>query len=122
MDKNSDGKIDIRDLKIVNEKHLAGEDRSEELESIKAAIFAGGKQYQAASVGADALLTYTNPVGRPTKVGNAMYLEPSASNFTMTGDFSGDVSMIKMSPVCSYRSTAAKVCTLIWTPSIPSRL
>ena len=96
LDKNSDGKIDIRDLKIVNEKQLAGEDCSEELASIKAAIYAGGKSYQAASIGADAMLAYCNPVGRPIKVGSALYLEPSASNFTMTGDFAGDVYLTVM--------------------------
>ena len=96
MDKNSDGKIDIRDLKIVNEKQLAGEDCSAELASIKASIFAGGKSYQATSIGADAMLAYCNPVGRPTKVGNALYLEPSASNFTMTGEFAGDVFLTVM--------------------------
>ena len=96
MDKNSDGKIDIRDLKVVNEEQLAGEDCSAELANIKAAIYAGGRSYQATSIGADAMLAYCNPVGRPTKVGNALYLEPSASNFTMTGDFAGDVYLTVM--------------------------
>ena len=96
LDQNSDGVIDIRDLKIVNEKHLAGEDQSALLANIKQAIFADGIAYQNASVGADALLAYTNPVGRPTKVGSALYLEPSASSFTMTGNFSGDVYMTVM--------------------------
>lgn len=96
LDQNGDATIDIRDLKIVNEKHLAGEDQSALLASVKQAIFADGVAYQNASVGADALLAYTNPVGRPTKVGNAMYLEPSAANFTLTGNFSGDVYMTVM--------------------------
>lgn len=96
MDKNSDGKIDIRDLKVVNEKQLSGEDHSAELASIKATIFAGGKSYQATSIGADAMLAYCNPVGRPTKVGNALYLEPSASNFTISGDLAGDVYLTVM--------------------------
>ena len=96
LDQNADSVIDIRDLKIVNEKQLAGEDQSALLTSVKQAIFADGVAYQNASVGADALLAYTNPVGRPTKVGNAMYLEPSAANFTLTGSFSGDVYMTVM--------------------------
>ena len=96
LDQNGDGTIDIRDLKIVNEKHLDGEDQTALLSAVKQAIYADGVAYQLASVGADALLAYTNPVGRPTKVGNAMYLEPSASNFTLTGNFSGDVYMTLM--------------------------
>lgn len=95
MDKNGDGKIDIRDLKAVNEKQLAGEDHSAELASIKAAVY-GGKSYQNTSAGADAMLTYCNPVGRPTKVGNALYLEPSASNFTVSGEFAGDMYLTVM--------------------------
>lgn len=96
LDQNGNGTIDIRDLKIVNEKHLDGEDQTALLSAVKQAIYADGVAYQLASVGADALLAYTNPVGRPTKVGNAMYLEPSASNFTLTGNFSGDVYMTLM--------------------------
>ena len=96
LDKNGDGKIDIRDLKAVNENQLAGEDCSVEIESIKAAIYAGGKSYQAASIGADALLAYGNVVGRPVKVGSALYLEPSASNFTISGELSGDVYLTVM--------------------------
>lgn len=94
-DQNGDGKTDIRDLKVVNEKHLAGDDQTDLLSMIKNVIFSC-KSYQTASIGADAMLAYCNPVGRPTKVGNALYLEPSASNLTLTGEFAGDVYLTVM--------------------------
>lgn len=95
MDKNSDGKVDIRDLKVVNELQLAGEDHSAEVALIKQSIF-DGKSYQTASIGADAMLAYCNPVGRPIKVGSALYLEPSASSLTLSGEFAGDVYLTVM--------------------------
>ena len=43
--------------------------------------------------GPDELLALCNPVGRIQKVNDAMMMEASASNFTLRGDLSGDISL-----------------------------
>ena len=50
-------------------------------------------QTQKRSVGASYLLQMCNPVGRMLQYKNAMLMESSASNFTLSGNLSGDVTM-----------------------------
>ena len=50
-------------------------------------------QESARSVGADVLLAMCNPVGRLAKYRDAMLMEASASNFTLSGQLEGDVTI-----------------------------
>ena len=106
-DLNGDGKIDIRDLKLVNEYVLTGSENIDkvaadvdnsgavgaaDVAAIREHIFAGtSAEYVPGSIGPDAILSLGNPVGRLIKHGSALYMEASASNFTITGDLQGDV-------------------------------
>ncbi len=104
-DPNGDTVVDIRDLYLAKE-YLFGRRRETpasaldldgsssvdepDVSAIRDRIL-GKKTYPAHSVGAETLLVYANPVGRIQEVNGAVYLEHSASNITLTGDFSGDV-------------------------------
>ncbi len=104
-DPNNDAVIDIRDLYLAKE-YLFGRrqetpvstldlDGSSSVDERDLTAFRdwilGKKTYPTHSVGAETLLVYANPVGRIQTVNGAAYLEHSASNLTLTGDFSGDV-------------------------------
>lgn len=107
-DLNNDGKIDIRDLKIAKEYSFGETDGvnvsegdiisnsaidASDVQEYRNIIFGKPSDvfYQPSSIGADALLELANPVGRPVKYLDALLMEASASNFTLTGDISGDV-------------------------------
>ena len=104
-DPNNDAVTDIRDLYLAKE-YLFGRrqetpvsaldlDGSSSVDERDVTAFRdwilGKRTYPTHSVGAETLLVYANPVGRIQSVNGAAYLEHSASNFTLTGDFSGDV-------------------------------
>ena len=110
-DLNGDNKIDIRDLKLANE-HVIGSSAlpaalqsvadidndgtvmSSDINSYRAIVHGESFTdvvYQPSSIGADAILELCNPVGRLTKTKDAVYMEHSASNLTITGRLSGDV-------------------------------
>lgn len=101
--------IDIRDLKVANEQSVRGVitdlisdivkdlkvDNQDVLEYI-AIIF--GKTdsdlfYQPHSIGADEILALCNPVGRLLNYRSAVFMESSASGFTLTGDLKGNVTI-----------------------------
>ena len=103
-DCNGDGKIDIRDLRMMKEAGFGdmsvtqktadidgnGKVNQQDANQARNAIL-GETMYTKQSVGADSLLQMANPVGRLCKDSNRLYMELSACNFTLTGDFSGDV-------------------------------
>ena len=104
-DLNGDGKLDIRDLRLVKKlgfgESLAVDQTAADVDGNAAVDTADAKLvrntitgqilYASQSVGADALLKNANPVGRLHKDNNKMILEHSASNFTLTGRLQGDV-------------------------------
>lgn len=104
-DPNNDAVTDIRDLRLAKEYIFGRQtetpastldmDASSSVDEADVDAFRdrilGKKAYPVHSVGAEILLSYANPVGRIQKVNGAAYLEHSASNLTLTGDFSGDV-------------------------------
>lgn len=105
-DPNGDGKIDVRDLRLVKENVFGDGDVMKNAADINQDNVVGladvdiyremifGKTPQTSqSVGADVLLANCNPIGRIYKRNSALYLEHSASNFTVTGHFSGDISL-----------------------------
>ncbi len=103
-DVNGDGKLDIRDLRLVKEASFGdlsvnktagdidcnGSVQQNDATQIRNAML-GEKMFTKQSVGADTLLKMANPVGRLCKDSNRLYMELSASNFTLTGEFRGDV-------------------------------
>ena len=104
-DYNSDGKIDIRDLRIVKEssfgdfspEHLRSVDingdlriDNDDISLIRDGI-TGSLLYSKQSIGAEALLAMANPVGRLHKSNQMLFMEHSASNFTLSGQLQGDV-------------------------------
>lgn len=106
-DINNDGKIDIRDLKLCKELILGNSEHSDDamdidgiagitLQDVLAfvqVIFGVNKDldYMPNSIGPEAILALCNPVGRLTYYRGAVFMEASASNFTITGDLKGDV-------------------------------
>lgn len=103
-DPNGDGKIDVRDLRLAKENVFGDSDvkkaaadinqddvvNTADVDVYRDAIF-GTDPRMTHSVGADVLLDNGNPIGRLYKKNSAMYMEHSASSFTLTGDLSGDV-------------------------------
>jgi len=104
-DPSNDGKLDIRDLRLIKEAAFGDMTLSNkatgdidsnntvnqtDANMVRTAI-TGGTMYTKQSVGADTLLKMANPVGRLCKDSNRLYMELSASNFTLTGYFKGDV-------------------------------
>ena len=104
-DPSNDGKLDIRDLRLVKEaafgdltlSNKASGDidgnstvNQTDADRLRTAI-TGGTMYTKQSVGADVLLKMANPVGRLCKESHRLYMEHSACNFTLTGYFKGDV-------------------------------
>ena len=106
-DINDDGKIDIRDLKFVKELILGNTADSDQAMDIDGTagitvqdvaafmqvIFGLNVDlnYMPSSIGPEAILELCNPVGRLTLYRQALFMESSASNFTITGDLKGDV-------------------------------
>lgn len=104
-DLNGDGKLDIRDLRLVKklsfgdsltvDQTAADVDGNTEVNTEDAALIrntiTGQILYASQSVGADALLKLANPVGRLHKDNDMLFMEHSASNFTLTGRLQGDV-------------------------------
>lgn len=104
-DANSDGKLDIRDLRLIKEaafgamnlknKTLGDVDGNSAVNQTDTGLIrntiTGQRLYAKQSVGADTLLQMANPVGRLCKDSNRLYMELSACNFTLTGYFKGDV-------------------------------
>lgn len=109
-DLNKDGKIDIRDLKIAKEYtfgettgveaalgDISGSDdaiTADDVTEYRKLIFGEeceAIKYQTGSIGSDVILEDGNPVGRLLKYKDAVFMESSASNFTLTGDISGNV-------------------------------
>ncbi len=102
-DLNGDGRIDVRDLRLVKESTFGDGDvdqaaadlsqngavDTDDVDLYRSAIV--GTDPLTRSAGADVLLNECNPVGRLYKKDDAMYMEHSASNFTVTGNFAGDV-------------------------------
>lgn len=104
-DLNGDGKLDIRDLRRIKKTAfgenvgatvLAADLNGDALVTgvdadITRDTITGQILYAAQSVGVDALLSLTSPVGRLHKDNNMMLMEHSASNFTVTGRLQGNV-------------------------------
>ena len=104
-DPSGDGKLDIRDLRLIKEAAFGDMTLSNkstgdidsnnavntaDADQVRTAI-TGGTMYTKQTAGADTLLKMANPVGRLCKDANQMNMELSASNFTLTGYFKGDV-------------------------------
>ena len=104
-DPSGDGKMDIRDLRLIKEAAFGDAALSNkatgdidsnnavnqtDVNMVRSGI-TGGTMYTKQSVGADTLLKMANPVGRLVKESNRLYMEHSACNFTLTGYFKGDV-------------------------------
>lgn len=105
-DLNHDGKLDIRDLRLIKETAF-GEDTGvsqmgADLDASAAVdqtdvniardTITGQILYTGQSAGVDTLLTLGNPVGRLHKDNQMLLMEHSASNFTLTGRLQGKVS------------------------------
>jgi len=106
-DINNDGKIDVRDLKLCKELILGNTVQSDDamdidgIAGITAEDIAAFLQvifglnvnlnYMPSSIGPEAILALCNPVGRVVSYRGAVFMESSASNFTITGDLKGDV-------------------------------
>ena len=104
-DVNGDGKLDIRDLRLIKETTFGDAVNANQFAAdingdmdITAAdtdlsrnAITGQILYAAQSTGVDNLLNLTNPVGRLHKDNNMMLLEHSAANFTITGRLQGNV-------------------------------
>lgn len=103
-DGNGDGKLDIRDLRLIKEAGfgrlsadtVTGDIDGDNTVNATDAAFVrnamlGKAFYSAQSVGADALLQLANPVGRLHKDNNMLFMEHSAANFTLTGELQGNV-------------------------------
>lgn len=109
-DVTGDGLIDIRDLKAANEyvlgntetvcaaADIVGSDgvNADDVAEYQAIIM--GKTdsdalYLAGSIGAAQILELCNPVGRLVEYRGAVFMESSASGFTITGDIKGDVKL-----------------------------
>ena len=108
-DLNGDGKIDIRDLKAAkeyafgnggNEYEIRGGDLNTDgrTDFDDIGIFRGvimsdnsDKYVTQHTFNAASIIEYCNPVGRLTESGNSMFMEASASNFTLSGYISGDI-------------------------------
>ena len=104
-DVNGDGKLDIRDLRLIKQTAFGEntginqfatdingdyEITAKDVDLSRDAI-TGQILYAAQSTGVDSLLELTNPVGRLHKDNNMMLMEHSASNFTITGRLQGNV-------------------------------
>ncbi len=104
-DVNGDGRLDIRDLRLIKQTTFGADvqaddfaadiDRNWQVQTADVDLtrdaITGQILYATQSMGADALLEMTNPVGRLHKDNNMMVLEHSAANFTLTGRLQGDV-------------------------------
>ncbi len=104
-DVNSDGKLDIRDLRLIKESSFGENVGANQFASdingdtavsaadvdLTRSAITGQILYAAQSVGVDSLLQLTNPVGRLHKDNSMMLMEHSASNFTVTGRLQGSV-------------------------------
>lgn len=107
-DINGDAVTDIRDLKATKEFVFGDtteidatsanviEDtvvNSSDVNEFRSTILGGGTviNYQPISYGPSALLNYANPIGRLVEYKNAVFMESSASNFTISGYMKGDV-------------------------------
>lgn len=104
-DCNGDGKVDIRDLRAVKETSFGdlssdnttsldinGDLRidNSDISAMRNAI-TGDPLYVSQSIGAEALLSIANPIGRLHKDNHMLFMEHSATNFTLTGQLQGDV-------------------------------
>lgn len=104
-DVNGDGKLDIRDLRLIKEttfgegvgvnQFAADIDGDVEITAadtdLSRSAITSQILYAAQSAGVDALLSLGNPIGRLHKDNNMMLMEHSASNFTVTGRLQGNV-------------------------------
>lgn len=107
-DLNGDGEFDVRDLKAVKEyvfgntteiittaADFSGDGRVTDADSAKITENILGTsneiRYQAITLGAPTLMDYANPVGRLVIKDNGVMMESSASNFTVSGYMSGNV-------------------------------
>lgn len=93
-DLNQDGTIDVRDLKIAKSDMLSNATSGDQVltEWIRGQILCT-KSPQTKSIGARQIMQMCNPVGRCVMLDEAMYLENSAANFTISGSLTGDVEL-----------------------------
>lgn len=93
-DLNQDGTIDVRDLKIAKSEQFSdpSTENQELTEWIRGQILCT-KRPETKSIGARQIMEMCNPVGRCVLLDEAMYLENSAANFTISGFITGDVEL-----------------------------
>ena len=113
-DLNGDGKTDIRDIKVAKE-YMFGDDTSVSAEEIRGAELTNDSTLTSADItvlkerlmdhnvdnvykkrvlNASSILEYCNPIGRLREHDNALFMEFSACNFTLSGYFKGDITAL----------------------------
>lgn len=110
-DLNGDGKTDIRDIKVVKEYVLGdgaivsdvelrggevtGDNviNASDITELKNRLMNGNSDnlYKKRILNASSILEYCNPIGRLREHDNALFMEFSACNFTLSGYFKGDI-------------------------------